>query len=122
MLHSGPKIVLGHIGDLKNEENSLEVDDNDDIGNCINKGEVNLLLLLRGSPLELLVLLRFNGCFDKVACRVKINTTLTTKDTSFHYFSKKFKTNTLQCHKMYIKIFELEINNLCIKILAAKMT
>lgn len=56
MLHSGPKIVLGHIGDLKSEENSLVVDDNDDIGNCINKGEVNLLLLLRGSPLELLVL------------------------------------------------------------------
>ena len=42
MLHSGPKIVLGHIGDLKSEENSLVVDDNDDIGNCINKGEVNL--------------------------------------------------------------------------------
>ena len=49
----------------------------------------------------------------KVACRVKINTSSTTKNTtSFHYFSKKFKTNTLQGHKRYIKLFELEINNL----------
>ena len=35
---------------------------------------------------------------------------------SSHYFSKKFKTNTLQGHKNYIKIFELEINNLRIHI------
>ena len=61
-------------------------------------------------------------CF-KVACRVKTNTTWTTKNTiSFHYFSKKIKTNTLQGHKKYIKLFELEINNLRIQILAAKMT
>ena len=39
-----------------------------------------------------------------------------------HYFSKKFKTNTLQGHKRYIKLFELEINNLHVQILAAKMT
>ena len=59
----------------------------------------------------------------KVACRVKINTTWTAKNTvSFNYFSKKFKTNALQGHKSYIKIFELEINNLRIQILAAKMT
>ena len=42
--------------------------------------------------------------------------------TSFYYFSKKFKGNTLQGHKRYIKIFELERNNLCVQILAAKMT
>ena len=42
--------------------------------------------------------------------------------TSFHYFSKKFKTNTLQGQKRYIKLFELEINNLSVQILAAKMT
>ena len=59
----------------------------------------------------------------KVTCRVKTNTTWTTKNTTcFHYFSKKFKTNTLQGRKKYIKIFELEINNLCVQILAAKMT
>ena len=53
-------------------------------------------------------------CFIlKVACRVKTNTTWRTKNTTFfHYFSKKFKSNTLQCHKRYIKIFELKINNL----------
>ena len=44
------------------------------------------------------------------------------KTTSFHYFSKKFKTNTMQGHKRYLKIFELEINNLPVEILAAKMT
>ena len=59
----------------------------------------------------------------KVACRVKTCTTWTTKNTtSFHYFSKKIKTNTLQGHKRYIKLFELEINNLRVQILAAKMT
>ena len=36
--------------------------------------------------------------------------------------AKKCKTNTLQGHKRYMKIFELEINNLRIQILAAKMT
>ena len=39
---------------------------------------------------------------------------------SSHYFSKKFKTNTLQGHKRYMEIFEFEINNLSIQILAAK--
>ena len=59
----------------------------------------------------------------KVACRVKTNTAWTTKNTtSSNYFSKKFKTNTLKGHKRYIKISELEINNLRIQILAAKMT
>ena len=42
--------------------------------------------------------------------------------TSSHYFSKKIKTNTLQGHKRYMRIFELEINNLRIQILAVKMT
>ena len=42
--------------------------------------------------------------------------------TSFYYFSKIFKTNTLQRHKRNIKLFELEINNLRVQILAAKMT
>ena len=60
---------------------------------------------------------------DKVACRVKTNTTGAKKNTTLsHYFSEKFKTNTLQGHKRYMKIFEFEINNLCIQILAAKMT
>ena len=36
--------------------------------------------------------------------------------------AKKFQTNTMQVHKRYIKIFELEINNLLIQILAAKTT
>ena len=36
--------------------------------------------------------------------------------------AKKIKTNTLQGHKRYIKIFQLEINNLRIQILASKMT
>ena len=59
----------------------------------------------------------------KVVCRVKSNTTWTTKNTTCsHYFSKKFKTNTLHGHKKYLKIFEFEINNLRIQILAAKMT
>ena len=59
----------------------------------------------------------------KVACSVKTNTTSTTKNTtSFHYFSNKLKTNTLQGHKMYIKLFELEVNNLRVQILATKMT
>ena len=63
------------------------------------------------------------ACYVKVACRVKTNTTWTTENaSSSHYFSKEFKTNTLQCHKRYIKIFELEINNLRIQILATKMT
>ena len=53
----------------------------------------------------------------KVTSRVKTNTTVTTKNTSFHYFSKKIKTNTLQGLKRYIKLFELEINNLCVQIL-----
>ena len=35
---------------------------------------------------------------------------------------KKFQTNTMQVHKRYMKIFELEINNLLIQILAEKMT
>ena len=42
--------------------------------------------------------------------------------TSFHYFSKKFKTNNLEGHKRYMKIFEVEINNLRVQILATKMT
>ena len=46
----------------------------------------------------------------------------TKNTTSSHYFSQKFKTNTLQGHKRYMKIFELEINNLRIQILAAKTT
>ena len=54
---------------------------------------------------------------------VKTNTTWTTKNTtSFHYFSKKVKTNTLQGHKKYIKLFELQVNNFYFQILAAKMT
>ena len=36
--------------------------------------------------------------------------------------NKKFKTNALQGHKRYIKIYELEINNLRVQILRAKMT
>ena len=44
------------------------------------------------------------------------------KTTSAHYFSEKFKTNTLQDHKRYMKIFEYEMNNLRIQILTAKMT
>ena len=57
----------------------------------------------------------------KVACRVKTNTTRTTKNTtSSHYFSEIFKTNTLQGHKRGMKIFVLEINNLRILILAPK--
>ena len=57
----------------------------------------------------------------KVACRFKTNTTLTTKNTTyFHYFSKKFKTNILQSHKTYRKIFKPEINNLRVQILASK--
>ena len=48
--------------------------------------------------------------FLKVGFRVKANTTGTIRNTiSFHYFSKGFKTNTLQVHKRYIKISELEI-------------
>ena len=66
------------------------------------------------------------GCIRqwfKVACRVKSNTNWTTKNTtSFHYFSKKFKTHTLQGRARYIKFFELEINNLHVQILAAKIT
>ena len=59
----------------------------------------------------------------KVACKVKTNATWTTKNTtSSHYFSEQFKTNTLQGHKRYMKIFELEINDLRIQILAARMT
>ena len=59
----------------------------------------------------------------EVACRVKTKTTWTTNNTiSFHYFSKKIKANTLQGHKRYIKLFKLEINNLRVQILAAKMT
>ena len=46
----------------------------------------------------------------KVACSVKTNATWTIKNTtSSHYFSEKFKTNTLQGLKRYIKTFELEI-------------
>ena len=41
--------------------------------------------------------------------------------TSSHYFSKRIKTTTLQGHKRCMKIFELEINNLGIEILAEKM-
>ena len=40
----------------------------------------------------------------------------------FIILAKKFKTNTMQGHKRYIKIFELETNNLRAQILAAKMT
>ena len=55
----------------------------------------------------------------KVACRVKTNTTWTTKNTtSSNYFSEKFKTDALEDRKRYMKIFELEINNLRIQILA----
>ena len=51
-----------------------------------------------------------------------IYTTWTTKNTvSSHYFSKKIKANTLQGHRRYIKIFKLEINNLFIQILGAKL-
>ena len=51
-----------------------------------------------------------------VGPRVKANTTWTTKNTtSPHYFSKKFKTNTLQGHKRWMKIFGLEINNLLVQ-------
>ena len=54
----------------------------------------------------------------KVACTVKTNTTWTTKNTTYH----KSKTDTLEGHKSYIKIFELEINNLSVQMLAPKMT
>ena len=37
----------------------------------------------------------------------------------FIILAKKFKTYTLQGHKRYIKLFELEMNNLCISTLAA---
>ena len=58
----------------------------------------------------------------KVAHSVKTNTTWTTKNgTSSHYFSKKFKANTLQGPKKYMKIFEWKINNVRIHVLAAKM-
>ena len=54
---------------------------------------------------------------------VKTNRTWITKNkNSFYYFGEKFKMNTLQGQKMYIKIFELEINNLRVQILAPKMT
>ena len=39
----------------------------------------------------------------------------------FIILTKKIKTNTLQGHKRYIKLFELEINNLHVQILASKM-
>ena len=42
------------------------------------------------------------------------------KTTSCHYFSKKIKTKTLQGYKSYIKLFELEINNLRVQILGGK--
>ena len=46
----------------------------------------------------------------KVTCRVKTNTTWTTKKTtSFHYFSQKFKTDSPQGHERYMKFFELEM-------------
>ena len=35
---------------------------------------------------------------------------------------KRFETNTPQAHKKYMKIFESEINNLRIQILASKTT
>ena len=58
-----------------------------------------------------------------MACRAKTNTIWTKNNTtSSHYFSKKIKFNTLQGYKKYLEIFELEINNLRIQILAAKMT
>ena len=38
------------------------------------------------------------------------------------FLQKKIKANTLQGHKSYMKIFELEINNLRIQTSAAKMT
>ena len=45
----------------------------------------------------------------KLACRIKTNTTWTPKNTtSFHYFSQKIKSNTLQGRRKYIKIFELK--------------
>ena len=73
------------------------------------------------SPVNLLHILRTP--FLQVACRIKTNTTWTAKNTtSFHYFGKKFKTNTLRDHKRHIKHFELEINNLRVQILAARMT
>ena len=80
----------------------------------------NLVILRDG--LRMLV---GDGCLrlPKVAPRVKTTTAWTTNNTtSFHYFSKKFKTCTLQGYKRYIKLFELEINNLRVQILAAKMT
>ena len=49
----------------------------------------------------------------KVACGVKTNATWTTRNTtSSHYFSKKIKSITLQGHKRYMKIFQLETNYL----------
>ena len=36
--------------------------------------------------------------------------------------AKNLKDNTLQGHKRYLRIFELEINNLRIQILPANMT
>ena len=50
----------------------------------------------------------------KMDYRVKTNTkSWTTKNTtSSHYFSNKFKTNTLQGQKRCLKFFESEINNL----------
>ena len=44
--------------------------------------------------------LHINSKLIKVACMVKANMTWTTKNiTLSHYFSKKFKTSTLQGHK-----------------------
>ena len=37
----------------------------------------------------------------------------------FIILAKKFKTNTLQSHKRYIKLFELEITNLRVQVLAS---
>lgn len=57
--------MLGRIAELKREKKFSVVDDNDDIGDCINKGEVKLLLWLPESSMLLLVVLHFNCCSNK---------------------------------------------------------
>ena len=59
----------------------------------------------------------------KVACRVKTNITWKQKtQLPFIILAKNIETNTLHGHKRYIKIIELEINDLRVQILTAKMT
>ena len=89
---------------------------------AINNHDINTLKVLLPKMMNLSLRKSASPKLLKVACRIKINTTWTTKSTtSFYYFSKKFKSNDLQGHKRYIKIFESEINNLRVQILAAKM-